>query len=99
MSEDAKFNLVAGGVAAVTMVLSIVAFWWIWALVQPPAPKPIPTSPIYNNYDPAGNHLKPESLAAMQAYTQENSGTQRVEHATDYCVHDGTGVRWTQGRL
>jgi hypothetical protein len=42
------------------------------ALVQPPAPKPIPTSPIYNNYDPAGNHLKPESLAAMQAYTQEN---------------------------
>jgi len=84
MSEDAKFNLVAGGVAAVTMVLSIVAFWWIWALVQPPAPKPIPTSPIYNNYDPAGNHLKPESLAAMQAYTQENPGT---------------GVRWTQGRL
>ena len=79
MNEDTKFNLVAGAVAATTMVLSIVAFWWIWALVQPPAPKPIPTSPIYNNYDPAGNYLKPESLAAMQTYTQENPEPKNVQ--------------------
>lgn len=69
LSEDAKFNLVAGTVAMVTMVSSIVAFWWIWALVQPPAPKPIPESAVYVNYDPSNPNLTGEALSAMQAYT------------------------------
>jgi hypothetical protein len=41
MNDDVKFNLVAAAIAGITMVLSIVAFWWIWWIVQPPAPKPI----------------------------------------------------------
>ncbi len=79
MNEDAKFNLVAAAVAGVTMVASIVAFWWIWALVQPPAAKPIPSSPIFVNYDPSNPNLKPESLAAMQAYTQASPEPQNVQ--------------------
>ena len=79
LSDDTKYNIVAGSVAAVTMVLSIVAFWWIWLIVQPPAPKPIPESAVYNNYDPAGTHLKPESLAAMQKYITENEQPQNVQ--------------------
>jgi photosynthetic reaction center cytochrome c subunit len=79
MNDDVKYNLVAGSVAAITMVLSIVAFWWIWLIVQPPAPKPIPESAVYNNYDPAGNHLKPESLAAMQKYITEYEQPQNVQ--------------------
>lgn len=61
------------------MVLSIVAFWWIWWIVQPPAPKPIPESAVYNKYNPAGNHLKPESLAAMQKYIKEHEQPQNVQ--------------------
>lgn len=79
MNDDVKFNLVAASIAGITMVLSIVAFWWIWWIVQPPAPKPIPESAVYNNYDPAGNHLKPESLAAMQKYITENEQPKNVE--------------------
>jgi photosynthetic reaction center cytochrome c subunit len=79
LSDDTKYNIVAGSVAAVTMVLSIVAFWWIWLIVQPPAPKPIPESAVYNNYDPAGTHLKPESLAAMQKYITENEQPKNVQ--------------------
>lgn len=79
MNEDAKFNLVAGSMAAVTMILSIVAFWWIWSIVQPPAPKPIPESAVYNKYDPSGNHLKPTSLAAMQKYIKEHEQPQNVQ--------------------
>jgi photosynthetic reaction center cytochrome c subunit len=79
LSEDNKFNLVAGIVAAVTMVASVIAFWWIWWLVQPAAAAPIPASPIYANYDPAHKNLKPESLAAMQAYTEANEQPQNVK--------------------
>jgi len=79
MNDDVKFNLVAASIAGITMVLSIVAFWWIWWIVQPPAPKPIPESAVYNNYDPAGNHLKPESLAAMQKYITENEQPKNVQ--------------------
>lgn len=79
LNDDAKFNLVAGAIAAITMVLSIVAFWWIWWIVQPPAPKPIPESTIYKMYDPSGNHLKPESLAAMQKYIKEHEQPQNVQ--------------------
>jgi photosynthetic reaction center cytochrome c subunit len=79
LNDDVKYNIVAGSVAAITMVLSIVAFWWIWWIVQPPAPKPIPESAVYNNYDPAGNHLKPESLAAMQKYITENEQPKNVQ--------------------
>ncbi|NBU63622.1 MAG: photosynthetic reaction center cytochrome c subunit [Chloroflexia bacterium] len=79
LNDDAKFNLVAGAIAAITMVLSIVAFWWIWWIVQPPAPKPIPESTIYRMYDPSGNHLKPESLAAMQKYIKEHEQPQNVQ--------------------
>lgn len=79
MNDDVKFNLVAAAIAGITMVLSIVAFWWIWWIVQPPAPKPIPESAVYKNYDPAGNHLKPESLAAMQKYITENEQPKNVE--------------------
>ena len=61
------------------MVLSIVAFWWIWWIVQPPAPKPIPESTVYNKYNPAGNHLKPTSLAAMQKYIKEHEQPQNVQ--------------------
>ncbi len=79
LNDDVKYNLVAGSVAAITMVLSIVAFWWIWWIVQPPAPKPIPESAVYNKYNPAGNHLKPESLAAMQKYIKEHEQPQNVQ--------------------
>jgi photosynthetic reaction center cytochrome c subunit len=79
LNDDVKYNLVAASVAGITMVLSIVAFWWIWWIVQPPAPKPIPESAVYNNYNPAGNHLKPESLAAMQKYITENEQPKNVQ--------------------
>ena len=79
LNDDTKYNLVAGSVAAVTMILSIVAFWWIWLIVQPPAPKPIPESTVYNNYNPAGTHLKPTSLAAMQKYITENEQPKNVQ--------------------
>jgi photosynthetic reaction center cytochrome c subunit len=79
LSEDAKFNLVAATVAGITMVASIIAFWWIWSLVQPAAAAPIPPSTVYSNYDPATKNLKPESLAAMQAYTKANEQPQNVQ--------------------
>ncbi|MFM2309825.1 MAG: hypothetical protein RLY87_1947 [Chloroflexota bacterium] len=79
LSEDAKFNLVTAIVAGVTMVSSIIAFWWIWSLVQPAAAAPIPPSTVYSNYDPSHKNLKPESLAAMQEYTKANEQPQNAK--------------------
>jgi photosynthetic reaction center cytochrome c subunit len=72
LNDDAKFNLVAGSMAADNHGFEHRCVWWIWSIVQPPAPKPIPVSTVYNKYDPSGNHLKPTSLTAMQKYITEN---------------------------
>ncbi|MFM2033296.1 MAG: hypothetical protein RLZZ297_2061 [Chloroflexota bacterium] len=79
LSEDAKFNLVAAIVAGITMVASIVAFWWIWSLVQPAAAAPIPESAVYSNYNPATKNLKAESLAAMNAYNKQYEQPQNAQ--------------------
>ncbi|MBU6334693.1 MAG: photosynthetic reaction center cytochrome c subunit [Chloroflexi bacterium] len=78
LTPQVRFLLVYGATAAFFALGSMLVFWWIYDIIQSTAPAPT-TSPIYANYDPAGDHLKPESLAAMAAYTEANPQPQNVQ--------------------
>lgn len=74
-----RFYIVAGLIAAVMAVASIVIFWWIFYTLIP-APAPPLQNPIYVNYtqEPT-DYISAESLAAMNAYIQANPQPQAVQ--------------------
>lgn len=73
-----RFYIVAGIISAIMAVASIAIFWWIFYTVTP-APAPPIQSATFVNYDPAGDYLQADSLAAMNAYIAANPQPQAVE--------------------
>ncbi len=74
-----RFYVVAGLIFVIMSSVSIATFWFIFAATHP-APAAAPTNTIYVAYNQApSNYIKPESLAAMQAYIKQYPQPQNVQ--------------------
>lgn len=86
LSQRTAFFIVFGLITLVLVGGSLGLVGWIatqlQSIARADAPDKSPASALYVNYDPADTdrqYLRPESLAAMTKYTQENPEPQNVQ--------------------